>query len=166
MIGILYPNCSNSAYSACRVWIALGFAIGFITAELMSVQARLWILLGTILLAVLCYIIIELTTQTKSSLLSCFYSYKHCRNKKELDQTSTDNEAKNGSSDSFERSSQPDTTMPNTGSRDTQESTNEDGHIFQDCESSTKQFPNSVPTYECDSLDGIFPSWSTESNIC
>ena len=74
---------SGSAYSAQRIYLALGFTIGFIIAEFvsvqgtvclpgptvydiagfLSVQGRVWFMLGAVLVALIADIIIEVKTQ-------------------------------------------------------------------------------------------------------
>ena len=73
LTGILFAHCSDVAYSAMRIWQATGFTIGFAMAEILSFNSRLWVLLATAILATLCSVIIELTTQSKEELLPCVY---------------------------------------------------------------------------------------------
>ena len=56
-----------------RIYQAAGFTIGFAMAELLSFNSRLCMLLTAAVLATLCSVIIELTTQSKEDLLPCIY---------------------------------------------------------------------------------------------
>ena len=56
-----------------RIYQAAGFAIGFVMEELLSFNSRLCVLLTAAVLATLCSVIIELTTQSKENLLPCIY---------------------------------------------------------------------------------------------
>ena len=73
LTGILFAHCSDVAYSAMRIYQAVGFTIGFAMAELLNFNSRLWVLLSAAVLAILCSMIIELTTQSKEDLLPCIY---------------------------------------------------------------------------------------------
>ena len=56
-----------------RIYQAAGFTIGFAMAELLNFNSRLLVLLSAVVLATLCSMIIELTTQSKEDLLPCIY---------------------------------------------------------------------------------------------
>lgn len=60
------PTCS-----IVRIWQAFGFTAGFATAEILSLEARLWLLLATVSFATLCSLVVEFKTQTKAQLLPC-----------------------------------------------------------------------------------------------
>lgn len=78
LTGIVFSDCSDAAYSALRIYLALGFAIGFAMAELLTLKVNIGISLGIIGLAVLSNLIVEFTTQSKHSLFPCVFR----RNKK------------------------------------------------------------------------------------
>ena len=71
LTGILFPNRSENAFSALRIWQASGFTIGFASAKLLTIEGQLWILLGTVVLAVVFNLLVELNTQTKEELMPC-----------------------------------------------------------------------------------------------
>lgn len=152
LTGILFPNHSISAYSAFRVWLALGFAVGFTSAELLSLQIRLWIVVAAVLLAFLCYISVEFTTQSKSSILPCYRSLQ----KKEDDFHTNENSKTKPSSPGISTQDTDNTFQNNTG--DILEAAQSHPQI------DTLQpfahnvgIPGHMPVFECDSLDGTFP---------
>lgn len=71
LTGILFSDRSETAYSIVRIWQAFGFTAGFATAEILSLEARLWLLLATVSFATLCSLMVEFKTQTKAQLLPC-----------------------------------------------------------------------------------------------
>lgn len=73
MTGILFVKRSETAFSALRIWLATGFTIGFASAKIITVEGRLWVLLGTLVVAVLCNLIVEFRSQSKQQLLPCIY---------------------------------------------------------------------------------------------
>ena len=73
LTGILFADCSEVAYSAMRMWQALGLVICFTTAEAISFHAQVLVLLGTVILAGIVNVIVEFTTQPKEELFPCVY---------------------------------------------------------------------------------------------
>ena len=73
LTGILFADCSEVAYSAMRMWQALGLVICFTTAEVVSFHARVLVFLGTVILAGIVNLIVEFTTQPKEELFPCVY---------------------------------------------------------------------------------------------
>lgn len=71
LTGILFADKSETAYSIVRIWQAFGFTAGFATAEILSLEARLCLLLATVSFATLCSLVVEFKTQTKAQLLPC-----------------------------------------------------------------------------------------------
>ena len=71
LTGILFPDRSENAYSALRIWQAIGFTVGFASAEFLTIEGRLWILLGTVILAAIFNLLVECNTQTKEQLMPC-----------------------------------------------------------------------------------------------
>ncbi len=69
LTGILFPKQLEYAYSAIRIWQALGFTVAFASAELTSVETRLLLLLVVVLLAASCNFILEVKTQPWQQLL-------------------------------------------------------------------------------------------------
>lgn len=62
LTGTLFPNLSDSAYSAQRIYLGLGFTVGFVIAEVLSVQGRVWLMLGATVLALIAVFIVEFKT--------------------------------------------------------------------------------------------------------
>lgn len=71
LTGILFADRSETAYSIVRIWQAFGFTAGFATAEILSLEAWLCLLLATVSFATLCSLVVEFKTQTKAQLLPC-----------------------------------------------------------------------------------------------
>ena len=69
--GILFPNQCDVAYSAQRIWLGVGFAVGFIITEFLHITHVTWLMLAAALVALLCAIILEIKTQSKATLLPC-----------------------------------------------------------------------------------------------
>lgn len=91
LTGILFADCSEVAYSAMRIWQALGLVICFTTAEVISFHARTLVLLGTVVLAGIVNLVVEFTTQPKEEVLPCIY---HKRRTKESDMLSNSSSTK------------------------------------------------------------------------
>ena len=73
LTGILFADRLETAYSAIRIWLALGYTIMFVSSELLTIKGQLWILLGTVVMATVSNLILEFKTQTKQQLLLCIY---------------------------------------------------------------------------------------------
>ena len=58
-MGILYPNSQEAAYSAFRIWMSLGFAIGFAITEFTSIGDRIWFFLAVLVVSFLLYTALE-----------------------------------------------------------------------------------------------------------
>ena len=71
LTGILFPDRSENAYSALRIWQAIGYTIGFASAEFLTIESQLWILLVTVILAAVFNLLVECKTQTKEQLMPC-----------------------------------------------------------------------------------------------
>lgn len=61
LTGIFFPTQPDAAYCAQRIWLAIGFTIGFVTAEFLSVNSCVWSTLGAVLLALISVVIIQLS---------------------------------------------------------------------------------------------------------
>ena len=71
-MGILFPsNLQEAAYSAFRIWMSLGFVIGFALGEIKSIQARIWIFLAILLVSFSLYTALEFFTSK--------YGAKYCK---------------------------------------------------------------------------------------
>ena len=66
-VGILFPINSDPAYSIARMWLAMGFVIGFIAANFGDLAARLYLLLAVVTVTVILYLVVEITVYLQSS---------------------------------------------------------------------------------------------------
>ena len=73
LTGILFVDKLETAYSAIRIWQALGFTVGFVAAELLPLEGLLSLLLVTVAFATLFNFVVEVRTQSKEQLLPCVY---------------------------------------------------------------------------------------------
>lgn len=164
MIGILFPDRANSAFSAQKFWLAIGFTLGFISAEVLSPQACFCITLAAVLLGVLCYIIIEIIFRPDSSSHCLCY---HRKQRKEINPTVTSRESEtNPTLSPYQNSA---TGYNPTFERDSLDGTFPVAEFLEVIEESLEEVTttgslyctesNTIPaTFECDSLDGTFPS--------
>eukprot|EP00731_Ephydatia_muelleri_P023291 Em0015g874a len=60
-LGILFPTNSAPAYSIARMWLAMGFVIGFIEANFGDVTGGLLLLLAAVPVTVILYMVVEIT---------------------------------------------------------------------------------------------------------
>ena len=65
-VGILFPTNSDPAYSIARMWLALGFVIGFIAANFGDVASRLYLLLAVVVVTVFLYLVVEIALYLQS----------------------------------------------------------------------------------------------------
>lgn len=63
LTGILFPESSDAAFSALRIWLAIGFTAGFAIANFLSVRACVWFTLAAALVALASDLAIEIKTQ-------------------------------------------------------------------------------------------------------
>ena len=73
LTGFLFPTQSDTAYSAQRIWLAVGFTLGFIIGLLQSEKARVWVMIVAAIIALSCNIAIEVVT--KFNISSYYRSY-------------------------------------------------------------------------------------------
>ena len=73
LVGILFPDKSDKAYSVHRIWLAIGLGTAFVIAEVLDLSGRCYFLLVAVSLAVVSNLVLEFKTQPKRALLpSCF----------------------------------------------------------------------------------------------
>lgn len=78
LTGILFPTQSDSAYSAQRIWLAVGFTLGYIIAKVLDFHSRLWFMLVAVVLVLCCSLIIEVVMKfTLASVGSCQVAAKY-----------------------------------------------------------------------------------------
>ncbi|KAL5477660.1 hypothetical protein EMCRGX_G024485 [Ephydatia muelleri] len=65
-VGILFPRNSDPAYSIARMWLALGFVIGFIAANFGDIAARVYLLLAVAVVTVVLYLVVEVMVYLQS----------------------------------------------------------------------------------------------------
>ena len=58
-MGILFPRDQEAAYSAFRIWMSLGFAIGFAITELKRIDGRIWAMLAVLIFSFALYTLLE-----------------------------------------------------------------------------------------------------------
>lgn len=74
LTGILFPTQGECAYSAQRIWLAVGFTLGFIIAEVLDLHSRVWFMLIAVVLVLCCNLTIEVVTRRK---VLCVDSYSN-----------------------------------------------------------------------------------------
>ena len=72
LVGILFPNHSELAYSVHRIWQSIGFVMGFVSAQLLSLRGRCYVTLVAIVVALVSDLVLEFKTQTRETLLPWF----------------------------------------------------------------------------------------------
>lgn len=61
LVGVLFPSDQEAGFSAFRIWMSLGFAIGFVTTEVKVLSQRLWIMVAVLVFSFVLYCILEVT---------------------------------------------------------------------------------------------------------
>ena len=78
LVGILFPDKSEKAYSVHRIWLAVGAGTAFVIAEVLDLSGRCYFVLVAVSLAVASNIVLEFKTQPKKALLpSCLSNFLH-----------------------------------------------------------------------------------------
>ncbi len=80
VVGILFPEKSELAYSVHRIMQALGLGIGFVIGEFLGLPGRCYFVLTAVAIAVVSSIILEFKTKTKENVMPCFYSKSNVSN--------------------------------------------------------------------------------------
>ena len=57
-VGILFPDNQEAGYSAYRIWVSLGFVVGFAIVEL-SIRTQIWIIVTSLLASFTLYVLLE-----------------------------------------------------------------------------------------------------------
>ena len=163
LTGILFSGRSDVAYSAMRIWQAVGFTIGFVIAELLSFHHRVWILLCTVTIAAVVNLILEFLTQSKEELLPCIYRKRHRKSRDNSESSSvaaTKEEEGEGSN-----TSPPKLDITEQPAMDHQYHLGNNSSVGQN-----PMFimyggrrPSTMSMWSADSLDGTVPSNSTDS---
>lgn len=60
LVGILFPNHQEAAYSAFRIWMSLGFTFGFAITEILEFRERLWTMFAVLVASYILYTLLEL----------------------------------------------------------------------------------------------------------
>lgn len=68
VLGILFPNALEVAYSANQVWVGLGVAMGYTMGELVPLKGHLCVILTVTILTSVSYFILDVAYLRKSSL--------------------------------------------------------------------------------------------------
>ena len=66
LYGVIFPDTAEAAFSNYRLWESLGYAIGFINAELMCLRHKVDLLLGVLTVGMLGYLAIELLERRRA----------------------------------------------------------------------------------------------------
>jgi len=78
LVGILFPDKSEEAYSVHRIWLAVGLGIGFVIAEVLDLSGRCYFVLVAVALAVVSNLVLEFKTQPPKNLLPrCSSNLRH-----------------------------------------------------------------------------------------
>ena len=149
-----------------RIWQAVGFTIGFVIAELLSFQHRVWVLLGTVVIAAIVNLILEFTTQSREELLPCVYHKRRGQKSCSIDSESSNTaatieEGGNTSSPKSDVSKEP------AVSELTQDLDHSNGGSIGQNPIFIMyggRRPSAMSMWSADSLDGTLPS--TDSTTC
>lgn len=71
MTGILFHDRQEAGFSANRIWLAAGFVVGFLTADVITETQQLWIMLVLIVLTGISYTVLAALTQKREDLFPC-----------------------------------------------------------------------------------------------
>ena len=64
-MGVLFSNNQEAGFSAFRIWMSLGFAIGFVITEVKVLSHRLWVMLAVLVVAYASYCVLEFLTMKR-----------------------------------------------------------------------------------------------------
>lgn len=136
-------------------------------AELLSFQHRVWVLLGTVVIAAIVNLILEFTTQSREELLPCVYHKrcgpKSCSNDSESSSAAaTKEECGNTASPKSDINKEP------TMSELTRDHCSNGGSVGQNpiFIMYGGRRPSAMSMWSADSLDGTLPSTSTNPTAC
>ncbi len=59
MVGVLFPDNQEAGFSAFRIWMSLGFAIGFVITQVKILSHRLWIMIAVLVVSYVLYCVLE-----------------------------------------------------------------------------------------------------------
>ena len=65
LYGVLFANDEEAAFSNYRLWESTGFIIAFVLQIKVCIEAKLYVLLGTIILGMIGYFLIEISERSK-----------------------------------------------------------------------------------------------------
>ena len=66
LYGVIFPDTAEAAFSNYRLWESLGYAIAFVTAELLCLSHKVDILIGVLTVGMVGYLIIELMERRRA----------------------------------------------------------------------------------------------------
>ena len=73
LVGLLFPQQKEPAYSAIRMGFALGYILGFLVPLFATFSANLWIEVGILLLSLCAYSLLYFKTQKKEQIFPFCY---------------------------------------------------------------------------------------------
>lgn len=59
MVGVLFPDSQEAGFSAFRIWMSLGFAIGFVITQVKILSHRLWFMVAILVASYVLYCVLE-----------------------------------------------------------------------------------------------------------
>ncbi|XP_011410250.1 PREDICTED: protein unc-93 homolog A-like [Amphimedon queenslandica] len=74
LVGMIFPDEKEPAYSAIRMELAIGYTLGFAVPLFANVYASIWIMLCLVISSVLCYSVLVFLTLSKDQLCPCYKS--------------------------------------------------------------------------------------------
>ena len=90
LVGILFPDESELAYSVHRIWLAIGLSIGFVIGEFLHLTGQCYFMLAAITVAVISNLVLEFKTQSRTTLLPCCKSANYSISLKQVSKVGND----------------------------------------------------------------------------
>ena len=70
LYGVLFANDEEAAFSNYRLWESAGYILAFILQTQVCIEAKLYVLLGIIILGMIGYFLIEISERSKKQKIS------------------------------------------------------------------------------------------------
>lgn len=67
LVGVLFPSNQGAGFSAFRIWMSLGFAIGFVITQVKVLSHRLWIMVAVLTVSYSLYCVLEVLLRMQKS---------------------------------------------------------------------------------------------------
>ncbi len=68
LYGTMYCDSSEAAFANYRMWESVGFIIGYSSSAFLCVFEKIYILVALLVVAVVCYVIVELLIMRKKAI--------------------------------------------------------------------------------------------------